>query len=596
VDDCVVDVSFDTLGGLRAVTMLEAAARAVGHRHLVKRAVLLVKAWCFYEARVIGGHHGLLSTYALETMVLRVLAGGGVAVAGAGGAVSQPPLHTPLDVLRSFLATYAAFDWDADTLTALGAVPTAAYAARPALPPLPRDASPAPTPACPLPPPTMAALLTAHATPLAAGAPFPPFAPKHINIADPLLPYNNLGRPLALGAAVRVRKALVLGSALLEAALAGGDRDGGAGVDALFRNAWHARAAHFAARVLPAQRAAVVGAGVVHPRPPPAVVVAPPPGFGRPLSPTERGAPGWPLAGLVAVPPGAVPVWASGTARYGRGRARGPPARWSAPGGPDFVYMPVVKAPPPAVAPGAPGGWRPPPLPAPASPLRGDLAGMRAQLAAARAASGELDPTDGGWQPQHGAPRFDGHRPHHHHPAHHHHPPPPANGHPARPATAAAAGPPGLDARGAAWPSLGGADGAPPPPPPAAPPPGAPTLAQVLVRCSPAKPAPTDAAKTPEATGDASSNAGWEEAATPPSSSATLGSLHSRSLPPSASVTPAPSAGPSPAKAGTVETVATPRARSASPPPRPAFGEADFPSLGVGRGRGGKAGGRRGRV
>ena len=48
-------------------------------------------------------------------------------MAGAGGAVSQPPLHTPLDVLRSFLATYAAFDWDADTLTALGAVPTTLF-------------------------------------------------------------------------------------------------------------------------------------------------------------------------------------------------------------------------------------------------------------------------------------------------------------------------------------------------------------------------------------------------------------------------------------------------------------------------------------
>lgn len=32
-----------------------------------------VKAWCYYESRLLGAHHGLLSTYALETMVLYLL-------------------------------------------------------------------------------------------------------------------------------------------------------------------------------------------------------------------------------------------------------------------------------------------------------------------------------------------------------------------------------------------------------------------------------------------------------------------------------------------------------------------------------------------
>lgn len=31
-----------------------------------------VKAWCYYESRLLGAHHGLLSTYALETMVLYI--------------------------------------------------------------------------------------------------------------------------------------------------------------------------------------------------------------------------------------------------------------------------------------------------------------------------------------------------------------------------------------------------------------------------------------------------------------------------------------------------------------------------------------------
>lgn len=31
-----------------------------------------VKAWCYYESRLLGAPHGLLSTYALETMVLYI--------------------------------------------------------------------------------------------------------------------------------------------------------------------------------------------------------------------------------------------------------------------------------------------------------------------------------------------------------------------------------------------------------------------------------------------------------------------------------------------------------------------------------------------
>ena len=35
--------------------------------------VAQVKAWCYYESRLLGAHHGLISSYALETMVLYVI-------------------------------------------------------------------------------------------------------------------------------------------------------------------------------------------------------------------------------------------------------------------------------------------------------------------------------------------------------------------------------------------------------------------------------------------------------------------------------------------------------------------------------------------
>lgn len=33
---------------------------------------MLIKAWCYYESRILGSHHGLISTYALEILVLYI--------------------------------------------------------------------------------------------------------------------------------------------------------------------------------------------------------------------------------------------------------------------------------------------------------------------------------------------------------------------------------------------------------------------------------------------------------------------------------------------------------------------------------------------
>lgn len=46
--------------------------RYIGRDHLFKKSIILVKAWCYYESRLLGAHHGLISTYALETLVLYI--------------------------------------------------------------------------------------------------------------------------------------------------------------------------------------------------------------------------------------------------------------------------------------------------------------------------------------------------------------------------------------------------------------------------------------------------------------------------------------------------------------------------------------------
>ncbi|KAI3678576.1 hypothetical protein L6452_37873 [Arctium lappa] len=100
VQDIVIDVSFNQLGGLCSLGFLERVDRVIGKDHLFKRSIMLMKTWCYYESRILGAHYGLISTYALETLVLYIFQ-----VFGAS-------LTSPLMVLYRFLDYYSNFDWD----------------------------------------------------------------------------------------------------------------------------------------------------------------------------------------------------------------------------------------------------------------------------------------------------------------------------------------------------------------------------------------------------------------------------------------------------------------------------------------------------
>ncbi|CAJ1970767.1 unnamed protein product [Sphenostylis stenocarpa] len=100
VQDIVVDISFNQLGGLSTLCFLEKVDRLVAKDHLFKRSIILIKAWCYYESRILGAHHGLISTYALETLVLYIFHQFHVSLDG------------PLAVLYRFLDYFSKFDWD----------------------------------------------------------------------------------------------------------------------------------------------------------------------------------------------------------------------------------------------------------------------------------------------------------------------------------------------------------------------------------------------------------------------------------------------------------------------------------------------------
>lgn len=115
VADVVVDISLNAFGGICTVAFLEWVDRTIGRAHLFKRSIVLIKAWCYYESRLLGAHHGLISSYALETMVLYVFNMHGAALA------------SPLEVLQKFLDVFAAFDWDRYCLSIVGPIELASF-------------------------------------------------------------------------------------------------------------------------------------------------------------------------------------------------------------------------------------------------------------------------------------------------------------------------------------------------------------------------------------------------------------------------------------------------------------------------------------
>uniref|UniRef100_A0A7N2LR45 PAP/OAS1 substrate-binding-related domain-containing protein n=1 Tax=Quercus lobata TaxID=97700 RepID=A0A7N2LR45_QUELO len=110
VQNIMVDISFNQLGGLCTLCFLEQVDRLVGKDHLFKRSIILIKAWCYYESRILGAHHGLLSTYALETLVLYIFH------------QFHSSLNAPLAVLYRFLDYFSRFDWESYCISLSGPV------------------------------------------------------------------------------------------------------------------------------------------------------------------------------------------------------------------------------------------------------------------------------------------------------------------------------------------------------------------------------------------------------------------------------------------------------------------------------------------
>lgn len=221
VENIVVDISFNQLGGLCTLCFLEEVDHLINQNHLFKRSIILIKAWCYYESRILGAHHGLISTYALETLVLYIFH------------VFNSSFTGPLEVLYRFLEFFSNFDWENFCVSLCGPVPIRS------LPDITAES----------PRKDGAELLLSRLfldSCSSVYAVFPggqdsqsqPFVSKHFNVVDPLRTNNNLGRSVSKGNFFRIRSAFSFGAKRLARLLNCPKEDIITEVNQFFMNTW----------------------------------------------------------------------------------------------------------------------------------------------------------------------------------------------------------------------------------------------------------------------------------------------------------------------------------------------------------------------
>lgn len=194
VHNIVVDVTFNQLGGLSTLCFLEQVDRLIGRNHVFKHSIILIKAWCYYESRILGAHHGLISTYALETLVLYIFH------------FFHSSLNGPLSVLHRFLDYYSQFDWDNYCISLKGPVHISS---------LPDIVVKMPENRCSsllLSEEFLEKSMELFSVPSKLDPNPKAFQLKYLNIIDPLKENNNLGRSVHKGNFFRIRGAFKYGA------------------------------------------------------------------------------------------------------------------------------------------------------------------------------------------------------------------------------------------------------------------------------------------------------------------------------------------------------------------------------------------------
>lgn len=90
--------------------------RVVGQDHLLKRSIMLLKAWMTYESSLLGSQLACMATYGMYTLCIYVY--NNYAKDQQGRVV----INTEMQFLRKFFHVFGNFDWDKYMITIFGPI------------------------------------------------------------------------------------------------------------------------------------------------------------------------------------------------------------------------------------------------------------------------------------------------------------------------------------------------------------------------------------------------------------------------------------------------------------------------------------------
>jgi len=80
-------------------------ALRIEKEQLLKKSILLLKAWFTYESSFLGSYAACMATYALYVLVIFVINN------------YYEELNSPMDVFKKFFQVWGTFDWDSNLIT-----------------------------------------------------------------------------------------------------------------------------------------------------------------------------------------------------------------------------------------------------------------------------------------------------------------------------------------------------------------------------------------------------------------------------------------------------------------------------------------------
>lgn len=100
------------MGGVCTLHFMNLMSKIIGKEQLLKKSIILLKAWFTYESSFLGSYAACMATYALYILVIFIINN------------YYEELQTPMDVFRKFFQVWGNFDWDSNLISIYSPIKT----------------------------------------------------------------------------------------------------------------------------------------------------------------------------------------------------------------------------------------------------------------------------------------------------------------------------------------------------------------------------------------------------------------------------------------------------------------------------------------